>query len=197
MSIGAGYYQSSEYDYHVKVIKYKLEYTYDWYIDIALDVFEKMEPEKIKLQDKNMTQTALKSMNEEVDSYYLVESEDDEAYLVSRENPSSEAYAQLYISFNDFKAACQKIKSVYSDNYDGYTNYMKFWARNGEYYWICNKDAHDEGSVAALKTQDGKSYVEIKKTYEATDFWCNYGSTHNLSPVDGKAWPDGKPLYWI
>ena len=51
-------------------------------------------------------------------------------------NVPLDQYAQLYVPFDWFKAACKQVKSYYKDSngYAGYHNYMKYWARNGE--WI-------------------------------------------------------------
>ena len=85
----------------------------------------------------------------------------------------SNSYVQLYIPYSYFERACQIIKSVYDTNPVGYTNYMKFWAKNGEYNWICNTSEY-AGLSDDVET--------VKKTYLATDFWINY---KGQSPVTG------------
>ena len=86
--------------------------------------------------------------------------------------PSSR-YTQLYIPYDYFKQACRQIKSVYSasNNYAGYFNYMKFWAKNGDFDWICDFSEHNSPA---------KDVYTVSKTYLETAYWNNY---------DGKSLP--------
>ncbi|MCQ2381902.1 MAG: hypothetical protein MJ054_01215, partial [Clostridia bacterium] len=76
-------------------------------------------------------------------------------------------YAQLYVPYAYFEKACKMIKSVYSasNGYAGYHNYMKYWARNGDYYWICDYSEYPG-------KPDGTE--QVKYTYLVTNFWNNY-----------------------
>ena len=87
-----------------------------------------------------------------------------------------EKYAQLYIPYEYFKAACDRIKKEYSstNHYAGYHNYMKYWAKNGEYNQIC--DLSEYSTI-------GGGFVQVANTYKVTFFWNNYDGT--TSPVDG------------
>lgn len=103
--------------------------------------------------------------------------------MVHLDRPASK-YAQLYVPYDYFKRACQAIKSVYSsaNGYKGYFNYMKFWAKNGAYNWICDFSEYD-GKKDGVK--------EVRYTYLETAFWNEY---------DGKTSPlkenDGTPIVW-
>ncbi|MBR4418891.1 MAG: hypothetical protein IKT33_02695, partial [Clostridia bacterium] len=88
--------------------------------------------------------------------------------------PDDRSYAQLYVPYDVFKWACQTIKSQFPDS-AGYKNYMKFWARNGAYNWICDTSEYD-GPM-------GDEFVKVQYTYRAHNFWTHYDGT--LSPVDG------------
>jgi len=92
-----------------------------------------------------------------------------ESHEITMDHPARE-YAQLYVPFDYFKRACQQIKSVYSpiNGYEGYFNYMKFWARNGDYNWICD-----------FTEYNGPKYgvYEVSKTYLETAFWNSYDGT--------------------
>jgi len=88
--------------------------------------------------------------------------------------PDDRSYAQLYVPYDVFKWACQTIKSQFPDS-AGYKNYMKFWARNGAYNWICDTSEYD-GPM-------DDEFVKVQYTYRAHNFWTNYDGT--LSPVDG------------
>ncbi len=85
-------------------------------------------------------------------------------------------YAQLYIPYDYFEKACKMIKSVYSKNNDyiGYKNYMKYWAKNGNPDWICNTEEY-------AGPTSGKSIV--KNTYLVTNYWNYYDG--KKSPLDG------------
>lgn len=104
---------------------------------------------------------------------------------VHLDRPASK-YAQLYVPYDYFKRACQAIKSVYSsaNGYKGYFNYMKFWAKNGAYNWICDFSEYDN-------PYDDYNIKPVKYTYLETAFWNNY---------DGKTSPlkedDGTPIVW-
>ncbi len=86
---------------------------------------------------------------------------------------------KILIPYDYFKRACQTIKSVYSsvNGYEGYFRYMKFWAKNGAYDWICDFSEY--------------GVKEVKYTYLETTFWNEY---------DGKTSPlkenDGTPIVW-
>ncbi len=92
-----------------------------------------------------------------------------ETHEITMNHPEKE-YAQLYIPFDYFKRACQQIKSVYSstNGYAGYFNYMKFWARNGGYNWICDFSEYDGPRTGVH---------EVSKTYLETAFWNSYDGT--------------------
>lgn len=77
---------------------------------------------------------------------------------------------------------------------------MKYWAKNGEYNWICNTQEYngstsgydysiDSQSENNVMTTDSESAVgvmhKVEKTYMVTNFWNNYDGTQ--SPLDGKA----------
>ncbi len=85
-------------------------------------------------------------------------------------------YAQLYIPYDYFEAACKMIKSVYSETngYAGYHQYMKYWARNGQYFWICDQSAFP-GEL--------DKYKKVNNVYTVTKFWDNYNGT--LNPQNG------------
>ena len=78
------------------------------------------------------------------------------------------------------------LKSVYlsTNGYKGYFNYMKFWAKNGAYNWICDFSEYDN-------PYDDYNIKPVKYTYLETAFWNNY---------DGKTSPlkedDGTPIVW-
>lgn len=93
------------------------------------------------------------------------------------ENYPRDEYVQLYVPYDYFEKACKMIKSVYSsdNNYVGYHNYMKYWARNGGPDWICNTEEY------AGYTGDK---VVVKNTYLVTNFWNYYDGTK--SPVRGE-----------
>jgi len=98
--------------------------------------------------------------------------------------PATDQYVQLYVPYEYFEQACKMIKSVYSESngYAGYFNYMKYWAKNGNYNWICNQSEY-AGSTSGM--------VIVKNTYTVTNFWNNYDGTK--SPVDnGTTNVDGK-----
>ena len=105
--------------------------------------------------------------------------------------PKSSKYLQLYISFDTFKEACQRIKVQYSDDpdYNGYHNYMKYWARNGEWNWICH---YTDGQNEYDWVDDGQ-LTKVDKTYLINDFWNEYDGSK--SPLDGKA-TDKKAYGW-
>lgn len=97
---------------------------------------------------------------------------------VDDDNP--ETYAQLYVPFDYFKTACRFIKSLYneSNGYAGYHNYMKYWARNGQWNWICNTEEYS----GTIYNPDGMTAFRfVNNTYNVKTFWDNYkGTTHAL-----------------
>lgn len=131
------------------------------------------------------TEVITESQDTGKDSYkqFLWWTWDHKDIMVHLDRPASK-YAQLYVPYDYFKRACQAIKSVYSsaNGYKGYFNYMKFWAKNGAYNWICDFSEYDG-------VREGVE--EVKYTYLETAFWNNY---------DGKTSPlkedDGTPIVW-
>ena len=91
-------------------------------------------------------------------------------------------YNQLYVPYNTFKSACQQIKSVYSAKPEGYFNYMKYWARNGDYRWICDITDYP------IKPSETSGWKIVNNTYMAANFWYNYKGTQD--PVTGKYYKD-------
>ena len=91
-------------------------------------------------------------------------------------------YNQLYVPYNTFKSACQQIKSVYSAKPEGYFNYMKYWARNGDYRWICDINDYP------IKPSETSGWKIVNNTYMAANFWYNYKGTQD--PVTGKYYKD-------
>ena len=104
--------------------------------------------------------------------------------MVHIDRPANK-YSQLYVPYDYFKRACQTIKSVYSsvNGYEGYFRYMKFWAKNGAYDWIC--DFSEYGG-------DRTGVKEVKYTYLETAFWNNY---HGDSPLKYPS-EDTTPIVW-
>jgi len=98
------------------------------------------------------------------------------------------AYAQLYIPYAYFETACTLIKSVYSatNNYAGYHNYMKYWARNGSWNQICT---YQDPEYKGLD----KGFDIVQHDYNSIDFWNNYDGTK--SPLNGAAATG--PVYWV
>ena len=93
--------------------------------------------------------------------------------------PVNNQYAQLYIPYNTFKSACQQIKTNYGEQ-QGYFNYMKFWAKNGDYRWICDTTAYPYAPK--------EPWQVVNNTYLSTNFWNHYDGTKN--PVTGLAWDE-------
>ncbi|MBE6361322.1 MAG: hypothetical protein E7059_07720 [Treponema bryantii] len=63
-----------------------------------------------------------------------------------------------------------------SNNYAGYFNYMKFWAKNGDFDWICDFSEHNSPA---------DDVYTVSKTYLETAYWNNYdGSSLPLSNSD-------------
>lgn len=60
------------------------------------------------------------------------------------------------------------------NNYIGYHNFMKFWAKNGEYNWIANTQE------SSFQLSDVKI---VSKTYLDKTFWNEYDGTKN--PLTG------------
>ncbi len=91
-------------------------------------------------------------------------------------------YAQLYIPFDTFEEACTRIKRVFSDDpeFKGYHNYMKFWARNGDWNWISFYQGANEYDY---KEATATGIQKVEHTYESITFWTNYDGTK--SPLDG------------
>ena len=89
-------------------------------------------------------------------------------------------YVQLYIPYNTFKSACQQIKTNYGEQ-QGYFKYMKFWAKNGDYRWICDTTAYPYAPT-------GEGWQVVNNTYLSTNFWNHYDGTKN--PVTGLAWDE-------
>ncbi|MBO5100058.1 MAG: hypothetical protein J6B63_01990 [Treponema sp.] len=88
-------------------------------------------------------------------------------------------YAQLYIPYETFKAACRQIKTVYSANPVGYFNYMRYWAKNGNHTQICNYTEN---------AGDPYGTTRVINTYLVSNFWNSYDGTKD--PVTGQAWKD-------
>lgn len=105
--------------------------------------------------------------------------------MVHIDRPANK-YSQLYVPYDYFKRACQTIKSVYSsvNGYEGYFRYMKFWAKNGAYDWICDFSEYD-GKRTGVK--------KVKYTYLETAFWNNYDGT--TSPLEDPTL-DPTPIVW-
>lgn len=64
--------------------------------------------------------------------------------------------------------------TISSNGYVGYHNYMKYWAKNGEYNWICNTSEYT-GPQTSVKI--------VEKTYMVKSFWTKYDGT--TSPLNG------------
>ena len=94
----------------------------------------------------------------------------------------TDTYLQFYVPYNTFKSACQQIKSVYGDK-DGYANYMKYWARNGNWTDICDLSAYP------VMTNNYSSFRLVTNTYLSTNFWNSYDGTTN--PATGVAYANG------
>lgn len=60
------------------------------------------------------------------------------------------------------------------NNYIGYHNFMKFWAKNGQYNWIANTQE------SSFQLSDVKI---VSKTYLDKTFWNEYDGTKN--PLTG------------
>lgn len=60
------------------------------------------------------------------------------------------------------------------NNYIGYHNFMKFWAKNGEWDWIANTQE------SSFQLNDVKI---VSKTYLDKTFWNEYDGTKN--PLTG------------
>ena len=65
-----------------------------------------------------------------------------------------------------------------NNDYAGFKNYMKYWARNGEWNWIANTEEYSYPTLT-----DGQKKVQY--TYLETGFWDKFNGT--LSPLDGSA----------
>ena len=102
----------------------------------------------------------------------------------------SNSYVQLYIPYDYFKAACQAIKVEYANHPEGYRNYMKYWARNGQYNWICNTTEYS----GPLNNPNGDDMVLVKNTYLITSFWINFDGSRR--PTDGTINPSGYAYGW-
>lgn len=98
----------------------------------------------------------------------------------------SSDYAQLYIPYEVFEQAVKKIKAAYSDtnDYAGFKNYMKYWARNGAWNWIANTEESNT-PLYIDASDDSKSQKRVKYTYLETKFWDEFNGTQ--SPLDGSA----------
>lgn len=89
----------------------------------------------------------------------------------------TDEYVQLYIPYEYFSDACKLIKSIYNEGEKGYKNYMSYWARNGEYNWICDTSEYP-GTIP-----ENSDVKLVKNTYLVKTFWNNYkGET---SPLNG------------
>ena len=60
-------------------------------------------------------------------------------------------------------------------------NYMKYWARNGEWNWICNREEYNGG----LQNSGYPDFVEITKTFDVTGYWDSYDGNVNGHVADG------------
>lgn len=69
--------------------------------------------------------------------------------------------------------------AISSNGYVSYHNYIKYWAKNGQYNWICNTSEYS-GSMYNLIGEDMEL---VQKTYLVKSFWNQYNGT--TSPVDG------------
>lgn len=98
-------------------------------------------------------------------------------------NVPTNQYLQLYVPYENFKAACQRIKAVYSSSngYKGYHNYMKYWAKNGSPEMICVYPSTANNEYPYDETQ--KDVTRVKNTFYVTNFWNNYDDTKKYSVV--------------
>lgn len=64
------------------------------------------------------------------------------------------------------------------NNYIGYHNFMKFWAKNGQYNWIANTQACPNGQLDSTKLEHKVNYPYTNKT-----FWNDYGKDDTRSPL--------------
>lgn len=60
------------------------------------------------------------------------------------------------------------------DDYLGYTNYMRYWARNGQPSWICNTAAYNNYDPNPDVTSRGSGYQKVRWTYEEQNFWKDF-----------------------
>ncbi|MBO4726205.1 MAG: hypothetical protein J5598_01220, partial [Clostridia bacterium] len=81
-------------------------------------------------------------------------------------------YVQLYVPFDVFEEACKLIKSRYGKS-EGYNNFMKYWARNGNYNWISDYSEYPGGIF------DGTH--EVIHPWNSSNFWNTYDGT--ISPI--------------
>lgn len=92
---------------------------------------------------------------------------------------ASNQYLQLYVPYTNFEKACKIIKSLYSksNDYKGYFNYMKYWAKNGGPSWICVYPSNNEydGPTTGL--------TKVTKTFMVTNFWDNFDFDKDMELV--------------
>ena len=117
--------------------------------------------------------------NDTCDYWIPLDETDKPINLDTRKYIVNNNYAQLYIPYETFKAACRQIKTVYSANPVGYFNYMRYWARNGNHTQICNYTEN---------AGDPYGTTRVINTYLVSNFWNSYDGTKD--PVTGQAWKD-------
>lgn len=117
--------------------------------------------------------------NDTCDYWIPLDETDKPIGLDTRKYIVNNNYAQLYIPYETFKAACRQIKTVYSANPFGYFNYMRYWAKNGNHTQICN---YTENAGDTYGT------TRVINTYLVSNFWNSYDGTKD--PVTGQAWKD-------
>ena len=107
---------------------------------------------------------------------FLILDEDTSTEYKENENETAgttsvtQNYAQLYIPFEYFRTAAKQIKSYYSpnDGYQGYHNFMHFWARNGDFNWIGDTQEYTGPKIGI---------AELKYIWSSTGFWNRFDGT--------------------
>ena len=78
---------------------------------------------------------------------------------------------------------------------------MKYWARNGQWNWICNTEEYEDDGKARLFNPDNDDMQIITYTYRVTNFWNYYNGERDVypnAPVYGNTDTDKmkKPIGW-